>query len=159
MKNSDYIAILLQSLHKKVEILDKIIRLNSLQKELLQRDIFDADGFEKSITEKGQCIEELNFLDTGFTEVYERVKEELACYKDRYLRQIEEMKKLIQLITDKTVSIRVEEERTKALAARKFAKLRQDIRQRRVSNKAVNEYYKKMSNVNLVDSHFLDKKK
>lgn len=159
MQNNDYISILVQSLYKKIKILDSIIQLNIIQKEIIKEETFNAEKFEKSISDKSKLVEELNFLDTGFTEVYNRVKDDLTYNKDSYKTQIEEMKLLIQKITDKSVNIQVEEERIKGLVARKFTLLKQDVKKRRVSNKAVNEYYKKMSNTSYIDSQFVDKKK
>lgn len=159
MKNDDYVSILIQGLKKKVEILDKIIETNEIQKKLLLEEVFDGDSFEESIARKGDCIDELNRLDDGFTEVYDRVKDDLTYQKEHFTLQIQSMKELIQLITDKSVGIRVEEERNKTLAARKFAMIKKDIQKRRVSSKAANEYYKKMLKIDNVEAQFMDKKK
>lgn len=159
MQNNNYINVLVQSLHKKIKILEQVIEINATQKELINAEVFNADLFESSIKEKGILIEELDLLDTGFTEVYNRVKDDLVNHKEYYKTQIEELKALIQQITDKSIIIRVEEERTKALVAKKFALMKQDIKKRRVSNTVVNEYYKKMSKTDYIESQFVDKKK
>jgi flagellar biosynthesis/type III secretory pathway chaperone len=159
MKNNDYISILIQSLHKKIDILDKIIQINADQKQLLEDEDFSIDKFTNSIKNKSGLVEKLDLLDSGFGEVYNRVKDELVFNKDSYTSQIHEMKTLIQQITDKSVMIRVEEERNKSLFVKKTAAMKQEISKRRISSKVANEYYRKMANLDYTDAHFMDKKK
>lgn len=158
-KGSTYITILIQSLEKKIRVLDKIIESNKDQKEILSQEEMDTDRFEANLDEKGRLIDELNLLDDGFQEIYNRVKDELGDNRELYKEEIKRMQKLISDITEKSVTIRAEEERNRAAAARQFDSMRDNIQTAKRSRQAANVYYSNMSRVNMVDAQFMDKRK
>lgn len=158
-KGSTYITILIQSLEKKIRVLDKIIESNKDQKEILSQEEMDTDRFEANLDEKGRLIDELNLLDDGFQEIYERVKNELGDNRELYKEEIKRMQKLISDITEKSVTIRAEEERNRAAAAKQFDNMRDNIQVAKRSRQAANVYYSNMSRVNTVDAQFMDKRK
>jgi flagellar biosynthesis/type III secretory pathway chaperone len=121
MGNNSYVLILVQSLKKKSEILDSIIEKNQAQKELLSGSEFNIEAFDENLKEKSELVDELLFLDQGFEEVYERVKEELTSNSSDYTKEIETMKNLIREVADKSFEIRAEEQRNKSLAVNKFS--------------------------------------
>ena len=53
---STYVNIMIQSLHKKVKVLEEIKRLNQLQKSLLEDDRASVDEFDKTVESKSVCI-------------------------------------------------------------------------------------------------------
>lgn len=159
MSENSYILILIQSLEKKTRILDNISKMNSTQKEILSSAELDMEAFEKNIQEKSTLIDELLFLDQGFEDVYQRVKDDLTNNSNEYNDQIREMKALIQEITDKSVAIQADESRNKKLALNKFSFERKKLKDKKISNRVANEYYKKMSKVDYTDSQMIDKKK
>ena len=69
------------------------------------------------------------------------------------------MQKLISDITEKSVTIRAEEERNRAAAAKQFDNMRDNIQVAKRSRQAANVYYSNMSRVNTVDAQFMDKRK
>lgn len=158
-KGSTYITILIQSLEKKVLVLDKIIESNKEQREILSQEEMDTDRFEANLDEKGRLIDELNLLDDGFQEIYNRVKDELGDNRELYKEEIKRMQKLISDITEKSVTIRAEEERNRAAAAKQFDNMRDNIQAAKRSRQAANVYYSNMSRVNTVDAQFMDKRK
>ena len=158
-KGSTYITILIQSLEKKVLVLDKIIESNKEQREILSQEEMDTDRFEANLDEKGRLIDELNLLDDGFQEIYNRVKDELGDNRELYKEEIKRMQKLISDITEKSVTIRAEEERNRAAAAKQFDNMRDNIQVAKRSRQAANVYYSNMSRVNTVDAQFMDKRK
>lgn len=158
-KGSTYITILIQSLEKKIRVLDKIIESNKDQKEILSQEEMDTDRFEANLDEKGRLIDELNLLDDGFQEIYNRVKDELGDNRELYKEEIKRMQKLISDITERSVTIRAEEERNRAVAARQFDSMRDNIQTAKRSRQAANVYYSNMSRVNMVDAQFMDKRK
>ena len=158
-KGSTYITILIQSLEKKIRVLDKIIESNKDQKEILSQEEMDTDRFEANLDEKGRLIDELNLLDDGFQEIYNRVKDELGDNRELYKEEIKRMQKLISDITEKSVTIRAEEERNRAAAAKQFDNMRDNIQVAKRSRQAANVYYSNMSRVNTVDAQFMDKRK
>lgn len=158
-KGSTYITILIQSLEKKVLVLDKIIESNKEQREILSQEELDTDRFEANLDEKGRLIDELNLLDDGFQEIYNRVKDELGDNRELYKEEIKRMQKLISDITERSVTIRAEEERNRAVAAKQFDNMRDNIQAAKRSRQAANVYYSNMSRVNTVDAQFMDKRK
>ena len=62
----NYIAILIQSLEKKISVLEEISRENKRQREVLQEADLDPDAFQATADRKEQLIEQVGFLDDGF---------------------------------------------------------------------------------------------
>ena len=79
-----YIQILIESLEKKLVVLDKIIELDKRQLEIATQQPFDMLVYDKSMDEKGVLIDEINRLDEGFTSTYERIKDEVQANPDKY---------------------------------------------------------------------------
>lgn len=158
-KGSTYIIILIQSLEKKIKVLDKIIESNQEQKEILSQEDMDTDRFEANLNEKGNLVDELNLLDDGFQDIYDRIKDELGTNREAYKEEIKQMQKLISEITEKSVTIRAEEERNRALAIKQFDSMRGNITTAKRSRQAANTYYSNMSRVNTIDAQFMDKRK
>ena len=65
-----YIAIMLQSLKKKEQVLDEIIRLDDRQKDTLTDPECPFDVFDETVEAKSACIDQLNQLDSGFEKLY-----------------------------------------------------------------------------------------
>lgn len=158
MKNT-YISILIQSLEKKLHILDEIIAKNRVQREGLEDPNLDPDDFDKTVRDKAALIEQLEGLDAGFEEVFERVKKELETNREAYREEIGKMQELIRKITDKSMLIRRQEAENKRLMEQKFAAVRRQVKEVRQSQKVVNQYYKNMMKSGYVEPQFLDNKK
>ncbi|MEZ3506482.1 MAG: flagellar protein FliT [Lachnospiraceae bacterium] len=151
--------ILLQSLEKKTQLLDKIIQQNSVQEDILKQDDLDMDAFDEAINKQGEYIEELDRLDQGFEAVYDRVRAELLQDKSRYRAEIARMQELIQKITDKIVTVNAGNMRNKTLAENQFQKKRTTIGTGASKNRAARNYYNSMNNLNYVSPQFYDSKK
>ena len=100
-----YLAIMLQSLKKKEQVLDEIIRLNDLQKKQLTDQATPVDDFDKTVEDKSACIDQLDQLDSGFEKLYAQVQEELQANKEQYADTIRELQKRIRSVTDKSIMI------------------------------------------------------
>ena len=159
MQNKDYITALKQGLEKKIQILDKIIEENALQRQLLADPELDPDDFEKNLNDKAALVEQLTMLDDGFDAVYERVREELQQNRAAYAVDITCMQKYISTIMEKSTQIQTEEQRNRELVVQKFASVKKQIREVKSSHKAVNEYYQNMMKLNYVEPQFMDNKK
>ena len=151
--------ILLQSLEKKTQLLDKIIQQNSVQEDILKQDDLDMDAFDEAINKQGEYIEELDRLDQGFEAVYDRVRAELLQDKSRYRAEIARMQELIQKITDKIVTVNAGNMRNKTLAENQYQKKRTTIGTGASKNRAARNYYNSMNNLNYVSPQFYDSKK
>lgn len=159
MTSMNYILILLQDLKKKSLVLDGIINANQKQKEALEDPNLDPEDFDKLVEEKTRLIEELERLDSGFEQVFSRVREELQGNKESYKAEIREMQKMIREITDKSATIQTGELRNKELMQKKFSDVKRQVREIRASQKVVNQYYKNMMKANYVEPQFMDNKK
>ena len=72
-KDLTYISILIDSLKKKIEVLERLRDDTEKQEEILSRDELDFDAFNKTIESKEKSLARLSELDDGFLEVYEKV--------------------------------------------------------------------------------------
>ena len=155
----NYLLIMIQSLKKKIEVLECIIDANERQKIGLEDPSLDPDDFDKIVEEKAKYIEHLDLLDQGFDKLFERVKEEVNNNREFYKNEIKEMQALITFVTEKSNKIQVQEARNKELMTQKFAKVHKQARDVRASQQAVNQYYQNMKKINYIDPQFMDNKK
>lgn len=158
MKNT-YVDIMIQSLRKKIRILEEIKGLNQLQKDLLENDKSDVDSFDKTVEDKSEHIKQLELLDSGFDKLFERVKEELNRNRDAYTEQIRVMQNLIRQITDYSIEIQAQEARNKDLMTRRLTSVRERAKTVRTNGKVASNYYRNMMQLNYVAPQFLDNKK
>ncbi len=155
----NYIIILIQSLEKKIKALEEISKENKRQKELLQAEELDVDGFHETIDKKSEWIEQINYLDDGFEKMYQRVKEALNQNKDAYQEEIARLKQLIGRITELTVTIQKEENDNRKLAEMQFGSQKKKVRQVKATKNAAAKYYQNMAKLNVIEPQFMDKKK
>ena len=159
MEKSQYISIMIQSLKKKGAVLDTIMELNIQQKEELENPALDPDDFDRTVEKKAEQIQQLELLDNGFQELYEKVREELQSNREAYREDIACMQEYIRKLTDKSATIQAQEARNKDLMTQKFASVRKQVKEVRKSQKVVNQYYKSMMKANYMEAHFTDNKK
>ena len=157
--SEQYVEIMIQSLRKKINVLDTIIKLDEEQKEGLENPKLTPDEFDETVEKKSDMIKQLEQLDSGFEKLFERMVVELENNKDFYKDQILLMKDLIRQITDKSVEIQAQEARNKELMTRKFASIKTQARNVRKGAKAVTQYYHSMNKTGALDSQFWDQKK
>lgn len=158
MENT-YIDIMIQSLNKKMKVLEEIKRINQLQKNLLEDDKSQVEEFDKTVEDKAALISQMEQLDSGFDKLFERVRETLNENKEAYVEKIKAMQTLIRQITDLSMELQAQEARNKDLMTRKFVSIRERAKVVRTNKKAVNQYYQNMMQLNVVEPQFLDNKK
>ena len=156
---STYVDIMIQSLKKKLQVLNEIKKINIIQKQLLEDDRSDADEFDKSIEDKAKLIEQMNQLDSGFDKLFDRVKGELNTNKENYTERIKKMQELIRQITDLSMELQAQESRNKDLMTRKFVSIRERAKVVRTNQRAANRYYQNMMQLNIIEPQFMDNKK
>lgn len=164
MPNNDkYVKIMIESLEKKVEILDKIIIKTSAQSELITGKSYDDinwQQFDVLNEEKGTFIERIEELNDGFESLYQNMKNEINGNKEAYAEEIKIMQGLISIITDKSVVIETTEQRNKIEIDRIFSYTKTKIRDTKKSMKVASDYYKTMYGSHLQqDPKYLDSKK
>lgn len=154
-----YIEIMVQSLNKKIQVLEEIEKINITQKEILEDKNSDADAFDKTVEEKAALIEQMERLDSGFDKVFERVKEELETNKTAYEGEIRLMQMMIRQLTELSTKLQVQEAQNKELMTQRFTFVREGARTLRTNKKAANQYYQTMQQLNVIEPQFLDNKK
>lgn len=154
-----YLQIMIESLEKKIQILDKILEADKKQYELSVSQPVDFAAYDKTMDEKSEFIEELNKLDDGFTTTYELVKEKVQSEPQKYREKILEMQELIRAAVEKSVTVDAQEKRNKQAIEQALVMRRQEIRQKKISKTAASKYYKAMSRINDVDPQLMDRKK
>ena len=159
MQEREYLDVLIQSLRKKLVLLNRISVLNQEQRDILQDENSDPDVFDINVRDKGDLVEQIVALDAGFDEVYAHIKELMERDHSAYEEQLEQMRELIRLVMAKDVSVRAEEQRNYELAQRKFSGIKSKVREVKASRKMVNSYYQTMMRQKPGDSMFLDNKK
>lgn len=155
----NYIAILIQSLEKKIRVLEEISRENKKQREVLQEEDMDLDAFQATADKKEQLIEQVGFLDDGFEKMYARVKDILQEEKQSYKQEIIRLKELIVRVTELTMTVQKEEWDNRNLAEQQFSSSKKKVRQMKDTKQIARQYYKNMAKLNYVDPQFMDKKK
>ena len=155
----EYLSILTESLKKKITILDEILLLNQKQLESVSGNEIDDDLFNEIIDKKDIYIKEINNLDKGFEQVYERIKSEITGNTDKYSGEIVELKQLISQITEKSMKVQLSEKRNKQAVLKKMNEEKTKINLTRIANKVASNYYNNMNKVNYVEPQFMDKKK
>ncbi len=155
-----YLNIMIDTLKKKEALLKELKGITINQAAILEKDDFDADGFDTTIDEKQRKIDELLKLDEGFMEMYDKVKDSLVNDSKAYAPEIEKAKELIKKQTDLSVEIQAFEEKNRVKLSVHLSKGRQKGKDFRTSSRTAAAYYKNMSNHHQEgDSYFLDSKK
>lgn len=155
----DYLQIMVESLQKKNDVLDKITELEKRQLALALKQPPDLEAYDALMDVKGNLIDELGRLDDGFTHTYELVKDEVQTNPHPYQEQVHAMQELIRAAVEKGVSIEAQEQRNKQAMQNMLRTKRVEIKQVKVSNSAASQYYKAMSRINNVDPQLMDRKK
>ena len=159
MQEKQYLEVLIQSLKKKLMILNRISVLNQDQRDILQDENSDPDAFDVNVRDKDRLVSQIVELDAGFDEVYAHIKDLMERDHRAYEEQLQEMRELIRLIMAKDASIRAQEQRNYTLAQQKFASVKSKVREVKASQKMVNSYYQNMMRQSRGASPFMDNKK
>lgn len=159
MQEREYLELLIQSLKKKLLLLNQIIVLNQQQKEMLMDENLDPDTLDVNVREKDELITQVTQLDDGFDEVYAHIADLMKKNSSDYEEELDRMRELIRQIMAKDASIRADEQRNYELAQKKFARVKKQIREVKTSQKMVNRYYQNMMQQRQADIQYMDNKK
>lgn len=159
-QNKTYLLILLDSLAKKNTVLESLLSLTNDQRALLEIDEeLDMDQFKEIMEQKTVMLKELGRLDQGFELIYENVKDVIVSHKQQYETEIKQLQSMIAKITDKSVRLESMEQENKRKIELFFVQKRTQIKNFKMSNKTVANYYKNMSGHTSDSSYFMDKRK
>lgn len=153
-----YLQMLEQSLDQKKELLDRMLEMTETQKDALNQEPVAWERFDELVGEKDALIDQLDGLDSGFENVYDRIREELDRDKEQYKEIILRIQKKIQTVSDAGATVMAEEQRNKSLMEWKITDEKKKLQKQRVSSKAASNYYRSMNKVNFIDPQLMDKK-
>ncbi|MDK2807592.1 MAG: hypothetical protein PWP24_325 [Clostridiales bacterium] len=156
--NQTYVIILVDTLKRKLILLNDVLDMTNFQNKLIAEDKVDTDEFEGTFISKQEMIDTINQVDDGFEQIYDRVKEELKEHAPLYREEIVVLKELISEITKKSVAIQTAEHRNRDLMERYFSARKKAIKDYNVGNKTVRRYQDAMKNQYTEQSYFVDKK-
>ena len=159
MENTqNYLQILEESLNRKITILDELEKLTMSQREIVQADDFDDEGFNTNVEQKAALIRELEKLDRGFQILFDNVKKQLDENRAQYAEEIKRLQELVKGIMDRSTELQVMEARNKDMIKSRFAALKKEARTIKKSREMAANYYKTMNNISS-EPYFMDKKK
>lgn len=156
-----YIAIMVQSLQQKSDVLSQIIVETKEQMEILKQEKLDFEAYDVKVDKKSALISTLEQLDEGFDSLYNKVQDLLtsAGGRDKYRSEIKQMQQLITMITEQSTEIQALEARNKQMLEAGIAASRRQLRSNKTTSKAAMDYYKNMRQTNVITPQFLDSKK
>lgn len=155
-----YLQALETCLKQKEQVLRSLMKLTEEQETLLSAEELDMEAFEKLLVEKQVQVDEQQKLDTGFEQVYARVRETVTGDPGAYRASIERLQKLIRDLTELGVSLETLERRNKEKLDEQLAFSRNKIKNYKVNSQAAARYYKNMADRHQDDkSYFMDQKK
>ena len=158
--NKTYITILADTLRKKEAVLRKLAEATTRQTGLLDQEEMDVDAFNSLVDEKEKLLEQLNSLDEGFLDLYEKVREELRKNASAYSGQVKEIQELVRTQTELSTSLMAAEERNRNRMTVQMSHSRQKVKEFHVNSKTAAAYYKNMSGRHQDgDSYFFNRKK
>lgn len=150
-----YIQILIESLKKKIEILDKLLELNGKQAEVIKAED-SLDEFDRLVDLKSEQLALLDKLDTGFETIYQHVRPELTGHPERHREQILQIQSLISSLTERSVKVETTENRNKQAIEQYFSAARRNLHEHRKSVSAASNYYKSMTGTQYVDPQMIN---
>lgn len=154
-----YLDMMEESLRQKIQVLQDIVKENQTQKAILENtEKFDEEGFDETISRKGELIKQVEKLNDGFQTLFDRVKDELEDNKDKHRDKIKTYQELIRNITDLSTEIEIGEKRNRILADVHFKSSKERINQNRRSSTAALDYYLTMNKSNITPPQFYDSK-
>lgn len=159
MNNQTYIKILQDTLIKKNQILDELLKLTGQQEMILNNSIMDYEKFESCISQKEVLINQINQLDDGFEALYEHIRVELPDLNEDSKGLILDMQNFIKDIMMKSTKLQALEHKNKLKLDLFLTSQKREIRTMKMNNKTTTSYYGNMSGQNLNNSFFFDKKK
>jgi hypothetical protein len=154
-----YLAILIDSLQKKIILLNELSELTELQSKVLADKSMDFQVFDAYVNDKDALVKQLEKLDEGFDLVYRHIQKELPQKKTQYAKEIGVLQDLISQIMDKSMSLQARESRNQQAVIQIFREEKTKLGSQRRSNNAALNYYRNSSGLASLAPQFLDQKK
>ncbi len=156
--NQTYITILIDTLRRKIILLNDVIDITNHQNKLIAEDKVDSDEFEGTLISKQEMIDKINQVDDGFEKIYDHAREELSIHSSLYQQEIITLKELISEVINRGVSIQTAETRNKDLMERYFSSRKKTIKDCNIGMKTIRQYQENMKGQYRDQSSYMDKR-
>ncbi|MBO5468244.1 MAG: hypothetical protein J6A03_00680 [Lachnospiraceae bacterium] len=153
-----YVQVLIDTIHKKEEVLHQILEITRQQEQLSKRDTYASEEMEAAMNEKEILIARLNYLDDGFESVYDRIRSELRNHMENYRQEIGILQDAIRRCTEKGNEIQILEERNRNRFSMLFSNARSQYATSRTQANVAQNYHKMMNHSKIADAYFVDHK-
>ena len=153
-----YVQVLIDTIHKKEEVLYQILEITRQQEQLSKRDTYASEEMEAAMNEKEILIARLNYLDDGFESVYDRIRSELRNHVEDYRQEIGKLQDAIRRCTELGNEIQILEERNRNRFSMLFSNARSQYATSKTQANAAQSYHKMMNNSKIADAYFVDHK-
>lgn len=140
-----YVALLVDALKKKKDLLTLIYEKTKEQTSHLNNPDMRADEFQEILKEKGEAINEIGKIDDGFDAIFQRVEEEIHARKEHYRSQILVMQSLIKEVTDLSMKVQALEKQNNEKFKIYLINEKSRIRDFKISKNTAASYYSSMS--------------
>lgn len=158
--NSVYVAMMLDALKRKKDILRRVMEKTREQETLLKDEEMDPDQFMETVDQKGAMIDELNEIDEGFDALFQHVADDITVDRMAYKDQIRQMQTLIGEVSELGIQIQALEHQNSGHFKVYLANQRKNIREFHVNHKTASSYYQNMANVHRPEqSYFINQTK
>ena len=159
MKLTNELHILIESLEKKVRLLDFLLADSKKQEELAKLSDFNAEQFDLLVDHKDELLGQMDELDQGFDVLFSRIKDDLLMHQMDYSEEIKKLQELIKTTVDYGAQVSATEMRVKEVLSNAIYKQREELAKRRISSQSVMNYYKTSNQLGHIEPYFLDQKK
>jgi len=156
--DQNYVTVLVETLTKKKDALQNILRITKEQEAMAKAGSYQEDEMERMLNEKEIQIARINTLDEGFQSVYERIRGEVMANRGQYRVDLERLQQLIRECTDLGNEIMVLEERNQSRFRQLFSQSKQQYSVSKNKANVAQNYFRTMNNAKVVDAYFVDKK-
>ena len=153
-----YVQVLIDTIHKKEEVLHQILEITRQQEQLSKRNTYASEEMEAAMNEKEILIARLNYLDDGFESVYDRIRSELRNHIEGYRQEIGKLQDAIRRCTELGNEIQILEERNRNRFSMLFSNARSQYTTSKTQANAAQSYHKMMNNSKIADAYFVDHK-
>lgn len=157
-QSDNYIAILKDTIDKKKNALEIILKITKEQERLSKLTSYQETEMERLLNEKEMQIARINTLDEGFQSIYDRVRGEVKEHPEQYAEEVKQLQELIRVCTDLGNEIMVLEERNRNRFSVLFSNAKSQYSVSKAKANVAQHYHKTMNNTKVMDAYFVDKK-
>lgn len=149
-----YVNMMVDTLERKKTILEKLLHQTREQEALLKDEEMDVETFQNIIDRKGEEIEKLNQMDEGFDTLFRYVEKEITANRMMYKKQILQMQKLINEVSELGIQIQALEHQNSGHFKIYLANQKQSVKKFYTNNRTAANYYQNMANAHKPGSSY-----